>query len=213
MTKPPNESSESPEINSKVARLISKYDLDSSFGDKIEKLWTAKDEERESLRSLAEMFNKQILKSAMVSAEMDPIAGEVDNVYRLLKEEDISSGDRTEVKTRLKQHNVPIEELERDFVSYQAIRTYLKEFRKVEYQNNNNSSRIPNLIQTIQRIKSRLDSIVDSSLTELRDSGQIVLGEYRVFININVLCEDCDTQYNIIELLQEGSCDCQSEGH
>ncbi|WP_343233123.1 rod-determining factor RdfA [Natrinema halophilum] len=51
----------------KVAALIHEYELGESFGERLETLWT-QTENRRSLRELADLFNKELLASTLVSA-------------------------------------------------------------------------------------------------------------------------------------------------
>jgi hypothetical protein len=198
-------------VDSKVARLIDEYHLGEEFGQRLENLWTADDGERESLRALADRFNKRLLEAAMADTGLSVVDGEVDNLYRLLTGDDVSSGNRTEARERLRRNGVDIAQLESDFVTYQAIRSYLKEVRGAEYERDSETTRVETVLQTIQRLESRTRSVAEKSLRQLADADHISLGTFRVFIDISVLCEDCDTQYDIVELLRKGSCDCQSE--
>jgi predicted transcriptional regulator len=202
---------DSQRIESKVARLIDVYGLGEQFGDRLEDLWTADGDERESLRSLADRFNKRLLATAIEDVGMSVVEGEVDNLYRLLTSNDVSSGNRTEARRRLEQNGIDIEQLERDFVTYQAIRSYLKEYRGATYDRGSDTTRVESVIETIQRLKSRTRSVAERSLDQLRRTNRLSLGEYRVFVDVSVLCEDCNSQYEVVELLQAGSCECQSE--
>lgn len=197
--------------DNKVARLLEEYGLGSDFGDRLEELWTAEGSERESLRTLADRFNERLLESAMADAGMSTVDGEVANMYRLLTADDVSSGNRTEARRRLAENGIDVEQLERDFVTYQAIRSYLKDYRGAEYESGSETTRTDSVIETIQRLKSRTRSVAEKNLEQLRETGRITLGEFRLFIDISVLCEECDTQYEFVELIKRGGCECESE--
>lgn len=197
-------------IESKVARLIEKYGLGEAYGDRLEALWTADGSERESLRTLADRFNRRLLESVTADAGLSTVDGEVENMYRLLTDSDVSGGNRTEARRRLDQHGIDVGEVERDFVTYQAIRSYLSDYRGAEYESNEDTNRIEGVIETLQRLKSRTRSVAEKSLTSLRNTDKIILGEFRLFLEVNVLCEDCDSQYEVVELLKNGGCDCDS---
>lgn len=193
----------------KVARLIDAYDLGPSVGDRLETLWTADGDERESLRTLADRFNRRLLEVAMTDAGVSTLDGEASNVYRLLTDDDVSSGVRTEARNRLEREGIDVDRLERDFVTYQAIRSYLRDYRGARYESDSDRSRTETVVETVQRLRSRTRSVVEKSLAQLRDTDRISLGEFRLFVEIDVLCEDCDTQYGLVELIERGGCACE----
>ncbi|WP_117595558.1 MULTISPECIES: rod-determining factor RdfA [Haloprofundus] len=197
--------------NSKVARVIEAYDLGSEFGEQLERLWTGEGEERYSLRDLADYFNRRVLEAAVASTGTSMLDGEVENVYRLLTDDEVSSGMRTEARVRLERDGVDVERLERDFVTYQAIRSYLKEYRGAEYEGTSGADRVENATATIRRLRSRTATVTEGNLDQLRSNEHIALGEFRLFVEMNVLCEECGAQYGVDELLERGGCDCQRE--
>ena len=197
--------------SSKVARLIDEYELGPGFGERLERRWTA-DADRMSLRDLADLFNRRVLDAAMTRADMSMVDGEVDNFYRLLTGDDVSSGMRTEARSRLDREGVDVDQLERDFVTYQAIRTYLREFRGAEYEQTSDAERVDAVTDTIQRLRTRLRSVTTRSLEQLRDTERIALGGFRLFVDVEVLCEDCGAQYRVDDLLARGGCDCEADG-
>jgi len=197
-------------VDSKVARLIDEYGLGEAYGDRLESLWTSDGSERESLRALADRFNERVLEVTITDAGMSTVDGEVANLYRLLTDDDVSSGNRIEACRRLEQNGIDIEQLKRDFVTYQAIRSYLKEYRDAQYEDESETDRTDSVIGTIQRLQSRTRSVAKQSLDRLRGADRITLGEFRLFIDISVHCEECNSQYGFVELVRRGGCDCQA---
>lgn len=116
----------------KLVRLIDKHDLEG-IGAELEQRWTADDEARASLRELAADFNKELLSTAMTETGRQPLDGEVDNVYRHLTTDDLSEGERTRMRRRLEREGVDVEQLRSEFVTYQAVRTYLMKYRAAKY--------------------------------------------------------------------------------
>jgi hypothetical protein len=205
----PQDDSDSPEkIQSKVARLIDEYGLGHEFGDRLEDRWTADGDRRESLRTLADRFNERLLEAAMTDAGLSTVDGEIANMYRLLTDDNVSSGNRTEARRRLEREGIDVDRLETDFVTYQAIRSYLTEYRDAEYDDEGDRSRPERVVQTIQRLTSRVRSVAERNLAQLRGTDRLTLGEFRLFVEISVLCEDCGSQYELVELLTRGGCDC-----
>lgn len=191
----------------KVVRVIEKYNLDN-IGQEMEKLWTTDAETRMSLRELADYFNCQVLASALADSGEQPLEGEVQNLYRLLTDDNVSEADRTRARRRLERKGIDVDQLEKNFVTYQAIRSYLKEERGAKYTPEE-QDRTEIEGENIQKFRGRLRKMVDSKLEQLRANGDIVLDDFRLFTNINVLCETCGTQYEIDELLNRGGCGCQ----
>lgn len=190
---------------SKVARLIEEYDLEG-LGAEMEHLWTDADDRR-SLRDLATYFNRELLAAALAEADVQPLDGEVENTHRLLTDEDVASADRTRARRRLERDGVDVDALLDDFVTYQAVRTYLKSHRDAEYAPDRPDP-LEREAANVQRLRGRVDSVTEGTLAQLRDSGALTLGEFRTLVDVRVVCEDCDSRYDVVELLEEGGCEC-----
>lgn len=194
---------------SKVVRLLEEYDL-VGLGDELQRHWTTDDtDNRKSLRNLATLFNQRLLEAALAEAGADVLGGEVENTYRLLTDDDVSARDQTRIRRRLQREGVDVEQLESDFVSYQAMRTYLKEHRNAEYSTSSESRREKS-IETVQRLRSRLVTIAEQRLESLRSSSELTLGEFRLIASVRVICEDCGTQTDFTSLIQNDGCDCEA---
>lgn len=191
---------------SKVVRLIDEYNL-QGLGSELEQLWTA-EEDRRSLRDLATYFNQQLLKQAFEEENVQHLDGEVENIYRLLTDEDVSSAESTRVQRRLERDAVDVETIQNDFVTYQAIRNYLKDHRGAEYTPSETDP-LEREVTNVQKLRGRTVSVTEGKLEQLRDSDQLTLGEFRTLADIRVVCEDCNSQFDILELLDQGGCDCE----
>jgi hypothetical protein len=190
---------------SKVARLIEEYDL-QGLGAEMERRWTA-EEDRSSLRELAASFNQSLLRAAMEAEGGQPLDGEVENTYRLLTDDEVGSADRTRVRRRLERDGVDVDALLDDFVTYQAVRTYLKSHRDAEYTPDETDP-LEREVTNVQRLRGRVDSVTEGKLEQLRDAGDLTLGEFRTLVDVRVVCEDCNSQYDVVDLLEAGGCDC-----
>jgi hypothetical protein len=189
---------------SKVARLIEEYGMDG-LGAELERLWTAT-EDRRSLRELATYFNRQLLQNALEEADIRPLDGEVENIYRLLTDED-GGADRTRIRRRLERDGLDVEALEKDFVTYQAIRTYLKKHRGAEYTPDETDP-IEREITNIQQLRGRVNSVTEGKIEQLKTAGELDIGEFRTLVDIRIICEECNTQFDAVELLEQGHCNC-----
>lgn len=194
---------------SKVQRVIDEYEL-NGFGDELERAWTAPDpDERESLRDLAMRFNEQVLEAALRDAGDTVLEGEIENMYHLLTDESVSSGVRKRAERRLKRQGIDVDTIRSDFVSYQAIRTYLKEYRGAE-QGTADVDRRQKTVETVQRLRSRLVTVAEDRLQSLQSAGEVSPGEFRVILDLRVVCQDCGTRQSFTDLIEEGGCECAS---
>lgn len=196
--------------SSKVAQLIEEYGL-HELGAELERLWTLDNpSKRRSLRDLADQFNQQLLHEVLLKESMDPIGGEVENTYRILTEEDASTADRTRMERRLERNEVDVDKLRGDFVTYQSIRTYLKNHRGAEYTGNNEGDRCERAKENIQRLQSRTARVAESKISQLQQSEELSLNEdFRTTATVQIICEACGSQFTLQELLDRGGCNCE----
>ena len=194
--------------SSKVARLISEYGLDG-VGDEMEVRWTGDGVERTSLRDLADYFNRRLLERVLVDAGMSALDSDVSTTYRNLTDDDVSTGVRTDTRTRLASNGVDVDGLESDFVSYQAIRSYLTEYRDAEYRRLSDEEKIEKDLQSIQRLMTRTLSVTEERIEKLAGTGRIDADEFEVLLDVQVLCGACGDQYSVSEFLESRGCDCQ----
>ena len=193
---------------SKVAKLIAQYDI-GNMGEELEQKWTAEGEERRSLRALADEFNQRLTREALENAGVQTVNGEVENAYRVLTDEEASSADRTRLARRLKRDGVDVDGLTADFVSYQAIRTYLHNHRNVSYDGATGADdQRQRASETIQRLQSRTTAVAETKIEQLRNTEEFTLGEFRVINDVRVVCTECDNRYVIGDLLTGDGCAC-----
>lgn len=196
----------------KVERLIEKYNL-TEIGKELEERWT-RSENRQGLRQLADYFNQRLLQAALIQSEADPLEGEVENLYRLLTDDDVSSGVQIQTRNTIEQRGIDVDELEQDFVSYQSIYTYLTNHREVTPPDETPSKQeqLDQRLDTIQRLKTRLTTITERSLQELVNADRLTLGNFNVLVTVRVQCTDCNTRLSVVDILSSGGCECTREG-
>jgi hypothetical protein len=193
---------------SKVARVINDYALEG-MGELLERSWLGEGEPERSLRALADHFNRSVLEARMREAGLNPLDGEVDNMYRLLTDDDVSAGHQAEAVARLEREGIDPETLRGDFVSHQAIHTYLTKHRQAEFPTPDEGDRTASALDTILSTRGRLDSVVTQTLENLARSGTITLGDPDVTVSVTVYCDECESQYEVGDLLDRGGCDCE----
>lgn len=193
----------------KVARLIETYGFDG-LGADLEARWTSRDRDGMSLRELETYFNERLLEAQMRSVGLQSLDGEVANLYRLLTADDVSGADRTRVTRRLERAGVDVEQLRQDFVSYQAIRTYLTDHRDTTYAHDEGSP-VESALRLITQMRTRTGSITENKLDQLAEREDFHLAETQVYVDVQVVCERCSTQHQIEDLVEAGGCPCQTE--
>ena len=196
-----------PAKKSKVVRLLDRYDLEE-LGQELEASWT-RPTEPASLRDLATRFNHRLLEATMDNAGATPLDGEIENTYRLLTDDNVSPGAATEARRRLERAGVDVDQLKEDFVSRQAIHTYLTKVRGVTNQQDDENP-VENAESYLRNLKQRTATITQSRITQLREAAHLSIGSPRVLVDIQILCENCGQQYSLEELFASGSCACDS---
>ena len=202
-------SSSGPGPRGKVGRLLDEYKMDG-VGEYLVERWTAEDAgDRLSLRALADEFNIRLLETRLAAVDSAPIEGTAENYYESLTGSEVSSGVRTQVRRRLEQAGIDVEELECEFVSRQAIHTYLTKTREVTQPPKDPSISDSSVRDTIDRLQERVRQVTVGRLERLRSAGTLTLGEFRVLVDVQVYCLDCGTQKSLSNLLSDGACDCE----
>lgn len=191
----------------KIERIIYRYDLEG-LGAELAARWTASLEERDSLRDLAAYVNERVLASALESAGVDALPGEVENYYRLLRGEGVSAGRRTEARSSLAQAGIDVDELTGDFVSHQAVHTYLTRRAGVDYERPSTGERLDRTRVAIERLQGRAQSVAERNLEQLANAGHIDVGDVSVLVSLDVVCSECGERYDVETILERGGCGC-----
>lgn len=206
----PRPTSEAAGPRGKVERVIASRGL-QGLGETLERRWTAGGDQRQSLRDLADLFNRRVLDAALTDAGHDVLEGEVEAMYGLLTGAEGGTAARTKVRTRLRRLGVDVEALRADFVSHQAVHTYLTEHRGVSApEDDDGRSRLEKRAAVVRRLRNRLVSVATESLEGLERSGDLELGAVEVMTTVSVYCEDCGTTRSLQEVLDAGGCDCDA---
>jgi hypothetical protein len=196
------------EPDNKVERVIRNYGLED-MGTELERRWLGEGYERQSLRDLADHFNRQVLESALNEAGVVTLQGELSNTYELLTGDDVTEGARIQARNRLKRDDIDVEALLDDFVSHYAIHTYLRDYREVEYPTGDDEDQLAKSVETIQRLTSRLTAVTRRNVENLRSTERLDVGPVDVITDVQVVCEDCGRQYDAVELVERGACECK----
>lgn len=190
----------------KLTGLIDDYDIDG-IGAELEQRRTADVENRSSLRDLADYFNRQLLATKIDEMDIRPLDGEIKNIYRLLADTDVSEANRNQIRRRLEREGVDVDQIRSDFVTSQAIRTYLKTFRNAEYDRSDRD-RIESDADNFQQLRNWISVVTESKFEHLHNTDEITLPEFRTLVDITVICEGCCERYQVTDLLERKCCTC-----
>ena len=204
-----SESRSEPNTRYKVGRVLTEYDL-LELHEELPDRWLGESGDPTSLRDLADLVNVALVSRAMEEAGEDPLEGEADNVYRLLTDDEVSTGVRTQQRNRLERAGIDVDALEDDFVTHQAVYTYLTKGLGISKETDQREP-IEKHEERIQRLRSRTTAVVENSLSELEESGEITGGEFDAIVDIQVYCNVCHTQAPLADFLEAGGCECEME--
>ncbi|UTF55724.1 rod-determining factor RdfA [Natronosalvus rutilus] len=190
----------------KVVRVIKRYELENA-GDWLEDQWIRR-EDRVSLRDLETAFNQRILEAALADVSVEPLTEDVSRAYELLTGKIGTSGEQTQLKRRLERAGLDVDAVCDDFVTYQAIRSYLTNVRGVNPPEKTDSDLRETAAETIAQLRERTAVVTTSKIEQLERNAQLDVGDVRTRVDVRVFCETCGRQYDIDELLEIGGCDC-----
>ena len=203
----PREADQTPSC--KIDRMAIDYDL-AKEAEQLGEYWT-RDDERKSLRELAIHFNYQLLHAAMEQEGLNPLDGEVENTYRLLTDEDVSQGMRTQARNRLQKQNIDVDQLQSDFVSYGTVRRHLKGCLGVERESPGDDDPAETGAQRIAALQNRTVAVTENTLSQLASAGELAAGDIDVFVDITVSCSACGMHAPVREYIEGNGCDCTEQ--
>lgn len=88
---------------------------------------------------------------------------------------------KTDTRTALATDGIDVDALEREFVTYQAIRSYLNDWRGAEYRHPSDEEKLAADRETIQRLLTRTLTVTEDRLEQLRETDRIAAAEFELF--------------------------------
>jgi hypothetical protein len=161
-------------------------------------------EDGSSFRGLAEEFNMLVLERAMREQDMNPLDGEVRNIYRLLTDDDVSSGDTIEARNRLDHNGIDASDLVSNFISYQTVNRHIKDCLGTESPpevTGTDSAR--KTIHRIQALRNRTEAVTKESLKQFEDSDTLPYDDFDVIVNINVVDNNSGELQKLDRLIED----------
>lgn len=193
--------------NTKVARVIQKYNLDG-MGASLEAAWTGEAGERTSLRDLADEFNEAVLEAALREESVSSINVDVSSTYAALCGDSDSSA--TRARRRLEREGIDVDKLTGDFVTHQAIHTYLTQEREASLPAADDDMG-DRKAETIEKLQGRTSAVAESAISSLANTGQLDKDNYDVLVDVRAVCSDCGSDTAVGELIRRGGCGCTTE--
>lgn len=189
---------------SKIVRSIETYEL-AGLGEQLAAEWTS-DENRASLRELADRFNKAVLRAAIEPAGSTVQEEDIDRYYRALTDEQAGSGEEIRARRDLERAGVDVDTVQEDFVSHQAVHNFLQSEQGVTYDAETDT--VAARTETLRRLQGRVRAVAESAIETLGNAGKVSVGDVTVYVDIRVYCADCGTERSIFELIEGGGCEC-----
>lgn len=186
------------ECDCKVGRVLERRGRED-LGDEMARQWASGEQ---SLRSLARTFNLAVLRAASERRGVASLEGEMENLYRLLTDDDVTSGTRTQARNRLRRHDVDVEQVEADFVSHQTIHNHLKNCLGVEREDDGGDP-AEAARRRIRSLQSRMEAVTADAV------GRIDGGGYDVYVDVSVTCPDCGTRHEFGDFVDADGCNCR----
>jgi len=193
--------------NTKVARVIRKHNLDG-MGASLEAAWTGESGERTSLRDLADEFNEAVLDSALREAQVSSLSVDASSTYGALRSESGSSA--TRARRRLEREGIDVDDLTGDFVTHQAVHTYLTQEREASLPAADDDM-ADRKVETIEKLQGRVSAVAESAISSLANADELDRVDYDVLVDVRAVCPNCGTDAPVGELIRRGGCGCTSE--
>lgn len=188
----------------KVARAIDKYEL-SQMEAGLEAAWTGESSERTSLRDLADEFNERVLEEVLRESGVSALDFEVTGTYEALRHG--SGSGETRARRRLEREGVDVDAILGDFVTHQAVHTYLTTDRGATLPERDENA-VDRKVETIDKLQGRVAAVTDTAIQSIIPDEELERTNYEVLVNVRVVCSECGSDYPIGDLLRQGGCDC-----
>ena len=177
----------------------------TSIDDDLAHRWTTGDQ---GLRKLADHYNRELTRHALIHAGIQPLDGEAENIRRILVEPNVTEGMRVQLQKRFVINGIDTRELVRDFVSYQTVNRHLQRCLEIEPSTATDTTITKNEgIDRIFALQKRTEQVVENTLIQLERAGEIQIGDIDVIVSLGVNCSNCGEYRDFNELIDHG-CNC-----
>ncbi|MFC6770752.1 rod-determining factor RdfA, partial [Halorubrum pallidum] len=147
------------------------------------------------------------LEAAMRDAGSSAVESDVASAYAALTDEETGSADRMRKRRDLEQAGIDVDAVLDDFVTHQAVHTYLTSYREAELPDRS-EGRVDRKLETLERLQGRTAAVTESTVESLVEAGELTDHDYELLIDVRAICPDCGSDYAVSDLLRSGGCDC-----
>lgn len=126
-------------------------------------------------------------------------------MYEVLRNSD--GPESTRVRRRLEREDIDVDKLTTDFVTHQAIHTYLTKIRNASLPTEERSL-AERKITTIEKLQGRLSAVTEEALSSLANADEIDRDDYNVLVDVRAVCPRCGAGAPVGEVIRQGGCDC-----
>ncbi|WP_459191135.1 rod-determining factor RdfA [Halosimplex sp. J119] len=189
----------------KLSRVARDYGIEDVEGELVE-LWQ-REEDRYSLRELAEYFNEELVREAMERHGLMPLQGEPEHIYHLLTDGDVSGGMKAQLRNRLEQSGIDPDQLKDHTVSYQTVNRHFKQCLDLSFESRE-STGPKERIDSVNAMARRTELVAQQTVEQLQYADDITLGDFDVTVTVGLTCTDCNRDLRLHELVDRGGCDC-----
>jgi hypothetical protein len=116
-----------------------------------------------------------------------------------------------QARERLAQYGLDADAVLDDFVSHQTMYRYLKQHRGVDTtpERKSTAELVERTRQSLLRLNSRTQSVVTQNVEQLDEREEFTVGDFDVYVSVQLSCADCGTTREVTQLLDQGGCACR----
>lgn len=185
----------------KVERITEKH----GFSDLDEEL-RRRHRSGASLRELETFINTRVLERALLESDV-ALIGDTESIYRILQGDDVTPGQRAEIRSQLERAGPPVSDVEDDFVSHQTVKRHLQNCLGVD-TNRQSKITFDEAEQTVEWAQSQNLSVIENTIKRLQNAGLLEVDHLDVTQSVRVTCEETGNTFRLREFLRRGGCDC-----
>lgn len=157
-----------------------------------------------SLRSLRDYYNDQVIEATLANAGASVLT-DPETVREAIRGEMESAGKQIEIKHKLTELEVDVEQLESRLVSHETLRKFLND-ENIVPETETNTVTVDEVRDTVDWATSREEAIIKRKLEQLAQTDSIEFQDIDIDTAITVTCADTGVAYPLDEFIERGGC-------